>query len=342
MPKELVATAVGKAAFREYDPPPLGDGDILVNTTHSVAKHGTEMSFFKGYGLPRGIWDSEYLAFRQGGDQRPFPVPLGNTAVGLVEAVGSAVSRFRKGDRVFAYGPFREQHVWHEASVRPIPIGIPWQAAGCLDPADFAVGAVRDGHVRLGDVVAVFGMGAIGLCVLQAVRAAGAHMLIAVEPSTMRRELALELGADEVVDPTVVDAGLAIKDLSDRRGADVCIEYSGSHLALQHAFRAVAYGGTVVAGAFPGSYPAGLDLGAEAHMNRPTLIFSRSCSEPNPDYPNWDEERLVSVAWRLLCNGQINAEALVQPVVAFDELAEVYPLIAEDHENYLKLGATSG
>ena len=76
-------------------------------------------------------------------------------------------------------------------------------------------------------------------------------------------------------------------------------------------------------------------------MNRPTLIFSRSCSEPNPDYPNWDEERLMAVAWRLLCNGQINSEALVQPVVAFDELDEVYPLIAEDHEHYLKLGAAN-
>ncbi len=341
MPKELVATAVGMAAFREYDPPPLGDSHILVNTTHSVAKHGTEMSLFKGYGLPRGTWDPDYLAFKQDSHQPIFPIPLGNTAVGLVEAVGPAVSRFQKGDRVFAYGPFREQHMWHETHVRSLPDGVPWQAAGCLDPADFAVGAVRDGHVRLGDVVAVFGMGAIGLCVLQAVRAAGAHLLIAVEPSTMRRELALELGADAVVDPTAVDAGLAIKDLSDRRGADVCIEYSGSHLALQHAFRAVAYGGTVVAGAFPGSYPAGLDLGAEAHMNRPTLIFSRSCSEPNPDYPNWDEERLMAVAWRLLCNGQINSEALVQPVVAFDELDEVYPLIAEDHEHYLKLGAAN-
>ena len=64
--------------------------------------------------------------------------------------------------------------------------------------------------------------------------------------------------------------------------------------------------GIVVAGAWPGSYPAGLDFGAEAHMNRPRIIFSRACSEPNPDYPNWDENRIFDVVWRLLSNGALN------------------------------------
>jgi len=109
--------------------------------------------------------------------------------------------------------------------------------------------------------------------------------------------------------------------------------------ALNQALRTVAYGGTVVAGAFPGVYPAGLDFGAEAHYNRIKIVFSRSCSEPNPDYPNWNESRLVDVAWRLLTRGQINAAAIVQPVVGFEDLAQAYPRIATDPVNYLKLGA---
>ena len=217
---------------------------------------------------------------------------------------------------------------------------MPWQAAVCLDPADFALGAVRDGHVRLGDAVAVFGMGAIGLMVVQFALLAGAHPVIAVDPLELRRSVARACGADVALDPAACDPGLEIRKLTGQRGADVCIEYSGHHSGLQAALRSAAYNGTVVAGAYPGPYAAGLDLGAEAHMNRPRLLFSRSNSDPNPDHPNWSHERLIGEAWRLLASGGIETEAVVQPVVPFDDLAEVYPKIATDPGANVKLGAT--
>ena len=204
------------------------------------------------------------------------------------------------GETVFAHGPFREEHVWESGRVRPLPDGVPWQAAVCLDPADFALGAVRDGHVRLGDAVAVFGLGAIGLMVVQLARLSGASPVIGVDPIELRRQVAAETGAHLTLDPTACDAGLEIREATGGRGADVCIDYSGHHEALQQALRGVAYLGTVVPGAAPGAWPAGLDLGAEAHMNRPTLVFSRACSEPNPEHPRWDEGRLFDVVWRLL------------------------------------------
>jgi threonine dehydrogenase-like Zn-dependent dehydrogenase len=219
-----------------------------------------------------------------------------------------------------------------------MPEGVPWQAAVCLDPADFALGAVRDGQVRIGDAVAVFGMGAIGLLVIQFAKLAGAYPVIAVEPIALRQEAALACGADLVLDPTACDAGLEIKKATDKRGADVCIEYSGNHRALQAALRGVAYLGTVVAGAFPGAYPAGLDFGAEAHMNRPKIVFSRACSEPNPDYPNWDENRLFGVCWRLLWSGALKTEPIVQPVVDFKDLTREYPKIATNPDEHIKLG----
>ncbi|OUC07888.1 alcohol dehydrogenase, partial [Litorilinea aerophila] len=77
---------------------------------------------------------------------------------------------------------------------------------------------------------------------------------------------------------------------------------------------------------------------AEAHMNRPRIIFSRACSEPNPDHPNWDEGRLMEVAWRLLSTGALQAEAIVQPVVPFSVLLEAYPKIATEPERTIKLG----
>ena len=308
MPRELIAPAKEQVAFRAYESQPLEAGQVRVKSVFGAAKHGTEMSVYKGYGMPRGHYDQEYKVFIPESSQASqFPGRLGNMCVGDVIEVGPQVTKLKTGDRVFHYGGFCQEHVWPE-TVRKLPDGVPWQAAVCLDPADFAVGAIRDGHVRLGDAVAVFGMGAIGLIVMQLAKLAGAHPVIAIDPLENRRDVALECGADLVLDPSDGDAGLEIKKATAKRGADVCIEYSGHYLGLQAALRGVAYNGTVVAGAFPGSYPAGLDLGAEAHFNRPKIVFSRACSEPNPEYPNWDETRIFDVAWHWLSNGGIKCE----------------------------------
>lgn len=337
MPRELIAPAREQVAFREIPSPPLQSGQVRVKSLFGATKHGTEMAMYKGYAGPRGGYDGEYRIFTPEREMIHYPVALGNMCVGEVVELGPGVSRLKLGDRVFAHSPLRQEQVWAE-TVRQLPEGVPWQAAVCLDPADFALGAVRDGHVRLGDAVAVFGMGAIGLVALQLAKLAGAHPVIAVDPLPLRRRAAQECGADLVLDPSACDAGLEIKKATAKRGADVCIEYSGHYLGLQGALRGVAYNGMVVAGAWPGAYPAGLDLGAEAHFNRPRMVFSRACSEPNPDYPNWDEGRLFEVAWRLLSEGRLNCEAMVHPVVAFDDLLTEYPKIATHPGENIKLG----
>ena len=338
MPRELIAPARMEVAFRDYESPALAPDQIRVRSRFGAAKHGSEMAMFQGYAGHRGNYDNSTHLFTQNSQMVRYPYGLGNMCVGKVIEVGAGVQDFSLGETVFSHGSFRQEHVWQEDRARKLPDGVPWQAAVCLDPADFALGAVRDGHIRIGDAVAVFGMGAIGLLVLQLAKLAGAYPLIAVDPIPLRRDVALECGADIVMDPTSCDAGLEIKLATDKRGADVCVDYSGHFSALQAALRGVAYLGTVVAGAWPGSYPAGLDLGAEAHFNRPTIVFSRACSEPNPEYPNWDESRLFSVVWRLLCDGSLRSEPVIQQVVPFDDLLEAYPKIANAPQENVKLG----
>lgn len=338
MPRELIAAAQQEVAFREYMSLPLAAGQVRVQSRFGAAKHGSEMALFQGYAGSRGGYDSSMRLFTQDKQMVKYPSGLGNMCVGDVVEVAADVQDIHIGDRVFAYGSLREEHVWPTSRVRKLPDGVPWQAAVCLDPVDFALGAVRDGHIRIGDAVAVFGMGAIGLFVVQLAKLAGAFPVIAVDPIKLRRDVARECGADLTLDPSGCDAGLEIKLATDKRGADVCVDYSGHHTALQAALRGVAYLGTVVAGAWPGSYGAGLDFGAEAHFNRPTIVFSRACSEPNPEYPTWDESRLFSVAWRLLCNGSLQSLPVVRPVVPFDDLLEAYPKIATAPAENVKLG----
>jgi threonine dehydrogenase-like Zn-dependent dehydrogenase len=338
MPRELLIAGEGRLEWREFDEPRPGPGQVKVRVEHAAAKHGTEMAFYKGYFGGHGVYDDDYRLFQTGQVADPYPFGAGNMAVGVVEEVGEEVTRLSEGERVFNYSNFRDVAVWPD-TVRRLPEGLSWKAAVCLDPADFALGAVRDGHVRVGDAVAVVGLGAIGQFAVQFAVAAGAYPVIGLDLYEMRRQVAAECGAHLVLDPREGDPARRIKEETGKRGADVCIDFSGSDAGLQTALRAVAYGGTVVAGSFPSPGAAALDLGAEPHLNRPTLVFSRACSEPNPDHPNWDEERLTDVCWRMLRDGDLRGEPVVRPVVPFDDLPEEYPKIATAPETNLKLGA---
>lgn len=340
MPRELLCTAPRKLEFREYVESPLADNQVRVRSEFGAAKHGTEMSVYRGHVSERGPWDGEYGLHSKGESAKASSWNPGNMIVGTVTELGPNCSKVQVGQRILCYGGFRETRTVNETACWIVPPDVSWESAVCLDPADFALGALRDGNVRLGDAVAVFGMGAIGLVVVQLAKLTGAAPVIAVDPLPIRREAAQVCGADLVLDPERCDVGLEIKKVTGKRGVDIAIEYSGSPLALQAALRGIAYGGTVVAGAFPAPYQAGLDLGAEAHINRPTLIFSRACSDPNREHPRWDNARIYATCWRLICEGKIRGEDIVRPVVPFSTLLIEYPRIDTEPEANVKLGVT--
>jgi threonine dehydrogenase-like Zn-dependent dehydrogenase len=197
---------------------------------------------------------------------------------------------------------------------------------------------VRDGQVRLGDNVAVFGIGAIGLLIVQCAKQQGAQMVVAVDPLEKRCQLALQYGADAALDPRKCDVGAEIRKLTNKRGADVCLEVSGSYHALHHAIRGVAFGGNVVAVAYPKECKGGLDLGREAHFNRPNLLFARGCSDPNREHPRWNWQRIEQTAWRMLSEGRFQTDEMLDPVVPFDKAAEAWQAVDRAPENSIKLG----
>ena len=344
MPRELWALSPEKMEIHEYDMPEPGEGQVLVRSEYGASKHGTEMSDVKGHTRERGRMDGDLGLFIRDGDESepPGPVKVGNMFVGAVTKAGPGVQGLSEGDRVLSYGGFREIHVVSAAQCRKMPEGLSWKSAVCLDPADFALAAVRDGQVRIGDAVAVFGMGAIGLMVLQTAKLSGAYPVIAVDPLPNRRRAAEAGGADLVLDPTTCDVGIEIKRATENRGVDVAIEYSGSVHAMQAALRSVAYGGNVVSGAYPPPFGPGLDFGAESHFNIPNIIFTRACSDPNREHPRWNNQRIYDTCWRLIVEGKLSGDHIVSPVVPFEDLVVEYPKISGDPGSNIKLGARFG
>jgi threonine dehydrogenase-like Zn-dependent dehydrogenase len=366
MPRELIALEPRRPVLREYDEPQLRLRQIRIRTEFASPKHGTEMVGYRNEPSARRPYDPEWgCVIPRPAGEGPRDFPLGNMAVGVVTEVGPDVTRFRVGDRVFGHLSIRETHTVDEEAVDPLPEGLHAEAVVCLDPAVMAL-AIRDASIRLGDQVAVFGLGAIGLMAVQMARIAGADRVIGVDPIQTRREVAKNLGADMALDPLADDgdAGMAIRRMSDaarseveppngtrvlggywevptqfgQRGVDVTIEASGSIPALQHAIRATRFGGTICMISYYGGDAAGLRLGEEFHVNRQQLVSARVESLPLRDAPAWTLERLVEVALGWLTSRRLRTDGIVTPVVPFEESIEAYREIDEHPERSIKLG----
>ncbi len=322
MPRELVAVEPRKPVLREYDDGPVPGGHVRVAVEYGSPKRGTELS---NYRVDRAS---------------SFPQALGNMCVGRVTEVGAGVEGVSVGDRVAGHGHLRETHTWRAGGVLHMPDRMSWKEAVCYDPAHFGLSAVRDGQVRLGDRVAVFGLGAIGQMTVQMAAHAGASVVIALDPIEKRRRAAQNAGVDLAVDPVNEDAQAIAQDVTGGLGFDVAVETSGSYEALDQAIRVLAYGGTVVVAGWMKECKGGLDLGAVAHTEVPSFVFARACSEPNRDHPRWDFGRITRHCWGWLAEGRYQCEEIVDPVVPFEDSAAAYEEMDYHPERSVKLGVS--
>jgi len=343
MPRELVAMEPRKPVLRSYTEIEPGPGEVRVLVEYGAPKHGSEMQAFQGVDpFLSSRLDPEMLLFLDDdtAKSKPFYLELGNICVGVVSDLGPGVTDVKEGQRVAIYRHLRETHVVKTSSLLLMNDRMTWKEAVCYDPSHFALAGIRDGHVRVGDAVAVFGLGAIGLLTAQLAKIAGASFVAVIDPIAKRREAALKCGADLAIDPMSEDAGLQLKLATGKRGVDVAIETSASYAALQQAIRGVAYGGNVAVVGWYQECKGGLNLGREAHFNQPNLIFSRAVSSPNRDYPRWDWNRTLRTCWTLLEDGRLRCEEIVDPVVPFAQSAEAYLDIERHPEKSVKLGVS--
>jgi len=147
------------------------------------------------------------------------------------------------------------------ANLAPIPDGISDEQV-VLVPDIFSTGlsGAESGNVRVGDSVAVFAQGPIGLCATLGAKLRGAALIIAIDSVPARLEMARRFGANVVINYREQDPVAAIKKLTEGRGADVTIEALGQQATFENALRATRPGGTVSSlGVYSGKIAAPYD-----------------------------------------------------------------------------------
>jgi len=349
--RALLLEAPRTVRLREEEATSLAPREIRVRALLSGISHGTELSLYRGTSaFADRAFDRELRAFVRPDPPRPaYPATLGYELVGTVEQTGDAVHELQPGDLVHVGAPHGEVAVLDldvaAASTYP-PVLLPTDASRerwlFLSVGAVALVAAHDARIKLGDHVAVIGLGAIGLLLLQMARLAGAGRVTAVDPVAPRRALALDLGADEAIDPlTATDgAGAAIKR-SAGRGVDVAVETSGATAGLHDAVAAAGLGGTVVAvGFYQGGAPE-LRLGEEWHHNRLDMVSSMGAwAAPHRAYPAWDRRRVMRTVVDLLAGGDLRVDALPVRHFPFEQAVDAYGWLDANPNEAVKVALT--
>jgi 2-desacetyl-2-hydroxyethyl bacteriochlorophyllide A dehydrogenase len=343
MPNELLLTEPRSIAVRPYDEEPLAANEVRAEAIVSGISHGTELALYRGVSpFDAKRFDPDLRLFVEDTESAAYPMRLGYEWVGTVTETGTEVRAPRVGDLVHLALPHRETHTFEVDDGRkpltPLPADLDPERGALLSSAAIALQAIHDARVKVGDTVAVFGLGAFGLFAVQLARLSGAGWIAGVDPIAGRRELALRLGADVVLDPSAADAGREIKLAAGRGGVDTAIEFSGSCSALHDALRSARLAGTLVAaGFYTGGAGEELRLGEEWHHNRLTLVSSMSGWGASHRDAGWDRPRLRATVLELIASGRLEADGLVTHRMPFAQAADAYDLIDREPEATLKV-----
>ena len=204
------------------------------------------------------------------------------------------------------------------------------QVLMCPDIMSTGFSGAERGSIRIGDTVAVFAQGPIGLCATAGAKLCGATTIIAVDSVPARIAMARRLGADQVVDFHAVDPVEEIMRLTDGRGVDVAIEALGTQATFAAALGVLRPGGTLSSlGVY--SEDLTIPLGAFAAGLADRSIVTTLC-------PGGKERmrRLMAV----IATGRVDLRPMVTHRFKLDEIEAAYDLFGHQRDGVLKVAIT--
>jgi len=217
------------------------------------------------------------------------------------------------------------------ANLAPVPEELTdEQVLMCPDIMSTGFGGVESAGIRIGDTVAVFAQGPIGLCATAGAKLSGASMVIGVDRLPERLAMALKMGADHVIDASKLDPVEEIMRLTNGRGVDASIEALGTQQTFEACLRVLRPGGTLSS---LGVYSTDLKipLGAFTAGLGDHRIITTLC-------PGGKERmrRLMSV----IQSKRVDLGAMVTHRFKLDDIEAAYELFSHQRDGVLKVAIT--
>jgi alcohol dehydrogenase len=346
--KAAVFVGPGKIVLDEKPVPTVGAGEALLKITTTTIC-GTDIHILRG----------EYPV-------APGRI-IGHEPVGVIAELGPGVTGYAVGQRVIAGAitPCGQCHTcldghhsqcggkpiggWRfgntidgcqaeyvlvpnaMANLAPVPDALTdEQVLMCPDIMSTGFGGAENGDIKIGDTVAVFAQGPIGLCATAGAKLKGATRIIVVDGVGPRLDMARRLGADITIDYTKDDPVEQIMRLTDGRGVDVSIEALGTQQTFESCLRALKPAGTLSSlGVYSGKLSLPLDAFAAGLGDY--RIVTTLC-------PGGKERmrRLLNV----VASRRVDLEPLVTHRFKLDQIEQAYELFANQRDGVLKVAIT--
>ncbi len=338
-----VFRGAGNCALEEKPIPSAGVGEAVIKVRLTTIC-GTDVNIVRGeYPIARGL-------------------TIGHEAVGTIHELGAGLTGYHPGQRVLvgaitpcvqcedclaghtsqcggALGGWKFGNTidgvqaeyarvpFAQANLAPIPDNLSDEDVLLLaDIASTGFAAAESGGVRLGDSVAVFAQGPIGLCATLGAKLMGAGQIFAVEPNPFRLTLAKHFGATKTLHPDENPVQM-IREATGARGVDVAIEALGTQATFEHALRVLRPGGTLSS---VGVYSSHLIVPLEPFGSG--LADHKIVSTLCPG----GKERMARLM-RLVEAGRIDLKPLLTHHFPLAEITKAYDLFAEQRDNVLKV-----
>ena len=287
-----------------------------------------------------GICGSDVHGIDGSTGRRIPPLVMGHEAAGVVAEIGSEVKHFREGDRVTfdstiycghcfycrkgrpnlcdnrlvlgvscedyrQHGAFAEYVAVPQHIIYALPDALPFEHAAMIEALSIAVHGVGLTPIPLDSTAVVVGSGMIGLLVIQALRLAGCMRVFAVDIDDAKLKLALQLGAEEGLNPKSCDVPSCVRERTGGRGADISVEVVGATDPLNTALTSVRKGGVLI---LVGNLSPKVELSLQSVVTREIQVLG-SCSSAG-EYPACID---------LLARGAIQVEPLISARVPLSE-----------------------
>jgi threonine dehydrogenase-like Zn-dependent dehydrogenase len=214
------------------------------------------------------------------------------------------------------------------ANLARIPDGLTDEQVLMLpDIASTGLSGAENADIKIGDAVAVFAQGPIGLCATLGARLRGAALIVGVDPVAERREMAKRFGASVTINPQACDTVAELKRLTEGRGVDVAIEALGRQDTFEAALRSVRPGGVLSS---LGVYSGKLTAPYEAFYAG--LGDQRILTTLCPGGKERMRRLMVMVA-----TNRMDLTPLVTHRFALDDLREAYELFSHQRDGVMKV-----
>lgn len=311
-----------------------GAAEVLCKAEKSLISTGTEAFCLEGNFDPGTNWK----------DWVQYPFNPGYSMAAEVIEVGKDVKNFKVGDRIAAVVSHRQYFTFPDKPYYPglgeaiykYPEQITPQEACWMTLAVTTQLGARRAKLKLGETVAIIGMGLLGQLVVQYLALNGARKVISIDTVTSRLELAAAHGATHTIQMDAKSARAEIEKLTDGKMLDVVYDITGHPSVLSAAVALVhPLGRVVLLGDTPN--PNAQYIGPGVVSNSISILGIHGSMSPDyfSQYSPWTRDEMTGLFYEYLMQGRMNVKDLISGTVSPKQAPEIFAELLKDRSKHM-------